>query len=67
MKTCTRNLSIQPFLFQVAEAISEEDFQKALAKIEGIHPRVVKWRFRSCPSKALSIIVFPEQRYNLLI
>ena len=39
---------VKTFLFQAAEATSEEDFKNALAEIDGIHPRAVKWLLGPC-------------------
>ena len=54
---------LKTFLYQAAKATSEEDFNKALVEMEGIHPHAAKWLLDHAHPKHWAELYFPGHRY----
>jgi hypothetical protein len=55
---------LKTFLWQAAEAITEEDFNSALAGIRGISQRALEWLLNHAHPKHWAELYFPGRRYG---
>lgn len=56
--------ALRTFLWQAAEATTEEDFNKALNGMKGISERVVDWLLSHAPPMYWAELYFPGRRYG---
>ena len=55
---------LKTFLWQAAEAITKDDFNKALSKIEGIDKNALQWLLTSTNPEHWAELYFPGRRYG---
>ena len=55
---------LKTFLFQAARAINEDDFNKALEEIRGIHPGAVDWLLGHADPEHWAELYFDGRRYT---
>ena len=53
---------LKAFLFKAARAITQEDFDKALADINSLHPRALDWLLKHAEPKHWAELYFPGRR-----
>ena len=59
-----KHLKLKTFLWQAARATTEEDFNKALAEMEGIDPRALQWLLNHSQPQHWAELYFPGRRYG---